>query len=144
MWIRLVWRDERHRTLLIPAALFFFGAGMLFSTGHQRRDGAVSVPRRHRWRAGRRAAKYWFRRTGVAFRQCCRKTVRGGLGLLMTLMGLLITACWLPLASHGYRIGDERFNVSLADVLPGVSLSGAIIALSRDSCAGRHAPSSPS
>ena len=52
-------------TLLIPAALFFFGADAV-STGYQRRDGAVPLPGGHRWRAGRRSAKHWFRRAGVA------------------------------------------------------------------------------
>lgn len=53
-------------TLLVPAALFFFGAGMLFPLGDQRRDGAVPLPGGHGWRAGRRSAKHWFRRAGVA------------------------------------------------------------------------------
>ncbi|GHK45714.1 hypothetical protein ECZU08_13100 [Escherichia coli] len=52
-------------TLLIPAALFFFGAGMLFPLAT---SGAMEpFPfGGHRWRAGRRSAKHWFRRAGVA------------------------------------------------------------------------------
>ena len=49
-------------TLLVPAALFFFGAGMLFP----RRDGAIPVPRRYRRGAGWRLAEYRLRRTGLA------------------------------------------------------------------------------
>jgi DHA1 family 2-module integral membrane pump EmrD-like MFS transporter len=37
---RLVWRDDVW-TLLVPAALFFFGAGHALSTGDQWRNGAV-------------------------------------------------------------------------------------------------------
>lgn len=52
-------------TLLVPAALFFFGAGMLFPLAT---SGAMAVPLPggHGWRAGRRSAKHWFRRAGVA------------------------------------------------------------------------------
>lgn len=60
------WRDVNVWTLLIPAALFFFGADAV-STGYQRRDGAVPLPGGHCWRAGRRSAKHWFRRAGVSF-----------------------------------------------------------------------------
>lgn len=53
-------------TLLVPAALFFFGAGMVVPAGHQRRDGAVPVPRRNRRGAGGRLAEYRLRRAGLA------------------------------------------------------------------------------
>lgn len=53
-------------TLLVPAALFFFGRRDAVSAGDQRRDGAVPLPGGHGWRAGRRSAKHWFRRAGVA------------------------------------------------------------------------------
>lgn len=54
-------------TLLIPAALFFFGAGMLFPLAT---SGAMEpfpfwlVPPGRWWGV----TKYWFRRAGVAFR----------------------------------------------------------------------------
>lgn len=52
-------------TLLVPAALFFFGAGMLFPLAT---SGAMEPfpSGGHGWRAGRRSAKHWFRRAGVA------------------------------------------------------------------------------
>lgn len=53
-------------TLLIPAALFFFGAGMLFPLATSGAMEPFPFPGGHRWRAGRRSAKHWFRRAGVA------------------------------------------------------------------------------
>lgn len=53
-------------TLLVPAALFFFGAGMLFPLATSGAMETVPLPGGHGWRAGRRSAKHWFRRAGVA------------------------------------------------------------------------------
>ncbi len=53
-------------TLLVPAALFFFGAGMLFPLATSGAMEPVPLPGGHGWRAGRRSAKHWFRRAGVA------------------------------------------------------------------------------
>ena len=53
-------------TLLIPAALFFFGAGMLFPLATSGAMEPFPFLAGHRWRAGRRSAKHWFRRAGVA------------------------------------------------------------------------------
>lgn len=51
-------------TLLVPAALFFFGAGMLFPLAT---SGAMEpVPRRNRRGAGGRLAEYRLRRAGLA------------------------------------------------------------------------------
>ncbi len=121
----------------------FLSVPDVISTGHQRRRArwSRSVLRRHRWRAGRRAAKYWFRRTGV-FRAMLPQNRSGSLGLLMTLMGLLIRVLRLPLASR-YRIRDRRL-MALARLFAGRFTPGAIIALLEQPRAGRHAPSSPS
>lgn len=73
-------------TLLIPAALFFFGAGMLFplATSGALVGGLQNIG------------------SGVLawLSAMLPQTGQGSLGLLMTLMGLLILACWLPLASR--------------------------------------------
>ncbi len=53
-------------TLLVPAALFFFGAGMLFPLATSGADGAVPVSRRNRRGAGGRLAEYRLRRAGLA------------------------------------------------------------------------------
>ncbi len=85
-------------TLLIPAALFFSVPGCCFHWLPAARW-SRSPSGGHRWRAGRRSAKHWFRRAGVAL--CDVAANRSGqLGLLMTLMGLLIVLCWLPLATR--------------------------------------------
>ncbi len=103
---RLVWRDECW-TLLVPAALFFFGAGMLFPLRP-----AARWSRSPSWRARLarwwRSAKHWFRRAGVALCDVAA-TGQGSLGLLMTLMGLLIVLCgcrW----RRGCRIRGSPFK----------------------------------
>ncbi len=53
-------------TLLVPAALFFFGAGMLFPLATSGAMEPFPFSGGHGWRAGRRSAKHWFRRAGVA------------------------------------------------------------------------------
>ncbi len=72
-------------TLLVPAALFFFGAGCCFRWRPAARW-SRSPSWRDGWRAGRRSAKHWFRRAGVASAML-PQTGQGSLGLLMTLMG---------------------------------------------------------
>ncbi len=129
-------------TLLIPAALFSSVPGCYFHWLPAARW-SRSVPRRHRWRAGRRAAKYWFRRTGVAFGNAAANrsgqpgTVDDPYGIADP--GVLAAAGVTDIAS-----GTDGLTFPSPGFLPGVSHSGAIIALSRGSCAGRHAPSSPS
>ena len=85
-------------TLLIPAALFFFGAGMLFPR-HQRRDGAVPFLA---GTAGALVGGLQNIGSGALARLSAMmpQTGQASLGLLMTLMGLLILLCWLPLASR--------------------------------------------
>lgn len=85
-------------TLLIPAALFFFGAGMLFPLAT---SGAMEPFRSSQ----ARQARWWaVCRTSVPARwrlsAMMPQTGQASLGLLMTLMGLLILLCWLPLASR--------------------------------------------
>ena len=74
-------------TLLIPAAVLF-GAGMLHHWLPAARW-SRSLPGGHRWRAGRRSAKYWSRR----WRRSCDVAANrwGSLGLRWPLMGLLIS-----------------------------------------------------
>ncbi len=138
---RLVWRDER-LDATHPRCAVFFGAGMLFPLAT---SGAMEPFPFLAGTAGALVGGLQNIGSGVLawLSAMLPQTGQGSLGLLMTLMGLLIrrAGCrW----RHGYRIRGRRFNVSSPGVLPGVSHSGAIIALSRDSCAGRHAPSSPS
>lgn len=53
-------------TLLVPAALFFFGAGMLFPLATSGAMEPFPVPRRNRRGAGGRLAEYRLRRAGLA------------------------------------------------------------------------------
>lgn len=62
---RLVWRDECLDAARSRRAVLFRCRDAV-SAGDQRRDGAVPLPGGHGWRAGRRSAKHWFRRAGVA------------------------------------------------------------------------------
>lgn len=91
----------------------------------------------------RRAAKYWFRRTGVAFGNvAANRSGQSGIAddpYGITDPGVLAAAGVTDIAS-----GTDGLTFPSPGFLPGVSHSGAIIALSRGSCAGRHAPSSPS
>ncbi|WP_368660574.1 hypothetical protein [Shigella flexneri] len=85
-------------TLLVPAALFFSVPGCCF-----RWRPAARWSRSPSWRARlvrwSAVCKTLFRRAGVAL--CDVAANRSGQpGLLMTLMGLLIVLCWLPLATR--------------------------------------------
>lgn len=85
-------------TLLIPAALFFFGAGMLFplaTSGAMEPFPFWRAPLA-RWSAVCKTLVPACWRRSL---RCCRKPVRAA-RLLMTLMGLLIVLCWLPLATR--------------------------------------------
>ncbi len=63
-------------TLLVPAALFFFGAGMLFPLATSGAMEPFPFLAGSGWRAGRRSAKHWFRRAGVALCDVAAKPVR--------------------------------------------------------------------
>ncbi len=86
-------------TLLIPAALFFFGAGMLFPLAT---SGAMEPFPFLAGTAGALVGGLQNIGSGVLawLSAMLPQTGQGSLGLLMTLMGLLILACWLPLASR--------------------------------------------
>lgn len=85
-------------TLLVPAALFFFGAGMLFplaTSGAMEPFRSSPEPPGRWWAACRISAPACWRLSAMM-----PQTGQGSLGLLMMLMGLLILLCWLPLASR--------------------------------------------
>ena len=84
-------------TLLIPAALFFFGAGMLFPLAT---SGAMEPFPFLAGTAGALVGGLQNIGSGVLawLSAMMPQTGQASLGLLMTLMGLLILLCWLPLA----------------------------------------------
>lgn len=86
-------------TLLIPAALFFFGAGMLFPLAT---SGAMEPFPFLAGTAGALVGGLQNIGSGVlaSLSAMLPQTGQGSLGLLMTLMGLLIVLCWLPLATR--------------------------------------------
>ncbi|KFB99865.1 multidrug resistance protein D [Trabulsiella guamensis ATCC 49490] len=86
-------------TLLIPAALFFFGAGMLFPLAT---SGAMEPFPFLAGTAGALVGGLQNIGSGVLawLSAMMPQTGQGSLGLLMLLMGLLILLCWLPLASR--------------------------------------------
>ncbi|KNC95197.1 multidrug efflux MFS transporter EmrD [Trabulsiella odontotermitis] len=86
-------------TLLIPAALFFFGAGMLFPLAT---SGAMEPFPFLAGTAGALVGGLQNIGSGVLawLSAMMPQTGQGSLGLLMMLMGLLILLCWLPLASR--------------------------------------------
>lgn len=91
-------------TLLIPAALFFFGAGMLFPLAT---SGAMEPFPFLAGTAGALVGGLQNIGSGALAWLSALLPQNGqtSLGLLMTLMGLLILVCWLPLASrfHHHR-----------------------------------------
>lgn len=93
MGIMTVW------TLLIPAALFFFGAGMLFPLAT---SGAMEPFPFLAGTAGALVGGLQNIGSGVLawLSAMLPQTGQGSIGLLMTLMGLLILLCWVPLASR--------------------------------------------
>lgn len=86
-------------TLLVPAALFFFGAGMLFPLTT---SGAMEPFPFLAGTAGALVGGLQNIGSGVLawLSAMMPQTGQGSLGLLMMLMGLLILLCWLPLASR--------------------------------------------
>ena len=86
-------------TLLVPAALFFFGAGMLFPLAT---SGAMEPFPFLAGTAGALVGGLQNIGSGVLawLSAMMPQTGQGSLGLLMMLMGLLILLCWLPLASR--------------------------------------------
>ena len=89
-------------TLLVPAALFFFGAGMLFPLAT---SGAMEPFPFLAGTAGAMVGGLQNIGSGVLawLSAMMPQTGQGSLGLLMMLMGLLILLCWLPLASRFHQ-----------------------------------------
>lgn len=106
-------------TLLVPAALFFFGAGMLFPLAT---SGAMEpfLPGGHRGRAGRRSAKHWFRRAGVAL--CDVAANRSGQpGVVDDLNGIvdravLATAGDADVASGAARLSSRHRSIVISSM----------------------------
>ena len=99
MWIPGLFGVMNVWTLLVPAALFFFGAGMLFPLAT---SGAMEP---FPFLAGTAGALVGgLQNIGSGALAWLSATLpqngQASLGLLMTLMGLLILLCWLPLASR--------------------------------------------
>ncbi|HHG8771016.1 TPA: multidrug efflux MFS transporter EmrD [Raoultella planticola] len=96
MGIMTIW------TLLAPAALFFFGAGMLFPLAT---SGAMEPFPFLAGTAGALVGGLQNIGSGVLawLSAMMPQTGQSSLGLLMMLMGLLILLCWLPLASRFSR-----------------------------------------
>ncbi|MEA1062847.1 multidrug efflux MFS transporter EmrD [Erwinia sp. HR93] len=90
-------------TLLVPAALFFFGAGMLFPLAT---SGAMEP---FPFLAGTAGALIGGLQnigsgTLASFSAALPQSGQNSLGMLMTLMGLLILVCWLPLFRREQRL----------------------------------------
>ncbi|MEG0955766.1 MAG: multidrug efflux MFS transporter EmrD, partial [Citrobacter sp.] len=99
MWIPGLLDVMNVWTLLIPAALFFFGAGMLFPLAT---SGAMEPFPFLAGTAGALVGGLQNIGSGVLawLSAMMPQTGQASLGLLMTLMGVLILVCWLPLASR--------------------------------------------
>ncbi|WP_148052061.1 multidrug efflux MFS transporter EmrD [Atlantibacter hermannii] len=84
-------------TLLLPAALFFFGAGMLFPLAT---TGAMEPFPFLAGTAGALVGGLQNIGSGLLawFSALLPQTGQGSLGMLMTAMGAVILLCWLPLA----------------------------------------------
>ena len=99
MWIPGLLGVMNVWTLLAPAALFFFGAGMLFPLAT---SGAMEPFPFLAGTAGALVGGLQNIGSGALAWLSAMLPQHGqsSLGLLMTLMGLLILLCWLPLASR--------------------------------------------
>ena len=99
MWIPGILGVMTIWTLVVPAALFFFGAGMLFPLAT---SGAMEP---FPFLAGTAGALIGGLQNmgsgGLAWLSAqLPQNSQFSLGMLMTLAGLLIVLCWLPLASR--------------------------------------------
>ncbi|MSE29880.1 multidrug efflux MFS transporter EmrD, partial [Escherichia coli] len=99
MWLPGLFGIMTVWTLLVPAALFFFGAGMLFPLAT---SGAMEPFPFLAGTAGALVGGLQNIGSGVLawLSAMMPQTGQSSLGLLMMLMGLLILLCWLPLASR--------------------------------------------
>ncbi len=107
-------------TLLVPAALFFFGAGMLFPLATSGAMEPFPFSGGHGWRAGRRSAKHWFRRAGVAL--CDVAANRSGQpGVVDDLNGIvdravLATAGDADVASGAARLSSRHRSIVISSM----------------------------
>lgn len=107
-------------TLLVPAALFFFGAGMLFPLATSGAMEPFPFPGGHGWRAGRRSTKHWFRRAGVAL--CDVAANRSGQpGVVDDLNGIvdravLATAGDADVASGAARLSSRHRSIVISSM----------------------------
>ncbi|WP_312741919.1 multidrug efflux MFS transporter EmrD [Cedecea neteri] len=92
-------------TLLVPAALFFFGAGMLFPLAT---SGAMEPFPFLAGTAGALVGGLQNIGSGVMawFSALMPQTGQYSIGMLMTAMGVLILCCWLPLAQRFQHHGE--------------------------------------
>ena len=92
-------------TLIVPAALFFFGAGMLFPLAT---SGAMEPFPFLAGTAGALVGGLQNIGSGAIawFSALLPQTGQFSLGMLMTAMGVLILFCWLPLAHKFQRHGE--------------------------------------
>lgn len=95
---RPVWRDDR-LDIADPGSVVFFGAGMLFPLAT---SGAMEPFPFLAGTAGALVGGLQNIGSGALawLSAMLPQTGQASLGLLMTLMGLLILLCWLPLASR--------------------------------------------
>ena len=99
MWLPAWFGIMNIWTLLTPAALFFFGAGMLFPLAT---SGAMEPFPFLAGTAGALVGGLQNIGSGAlaSLSAMLPQTDQGSLGMLMTLMGVLIVLCWLPLAAR--------------------------------------------
>ncbi len=105
MWLPGLFDMMNVWTLLAPAALFFFGAGMLFPLAT---SGAMEP---YPFLAGTTGALIGgLQNVGsgalASFSAMLPQNGQFSLGVLMLAMGLLILLCWLPLTHHDRRHGQ--------------------------------------
>ncbi len=107
-------------TLLVPAALFFFGAGMLFPLATSGAMEPFPFPGGHGWRAGRRSTKHWFRRAGVAISDVAANR-SGQPGVVDDLNGIvdravLATAGDADVASGAARLSAHHRSIVISSM----------------------------
>jgi DHA1 family 2-module integral membrane pump EmrD-like MFS transporter len=105
MWLPGLFDVMNVWTLLVPAAMFFFGAGMLFPLAT---SGAMEP---YPFLAGTAGALIGgLQNVGsgalASFSAVLPQDGQFSLGVLMLAMGLLILLCWLPLTHHDQRHGQ--------------------------------------
>jgi DHA1 family 2-module integral membrane pump EmrD-like MFS transporter len=105
MWLPGLFGVMNVWTLLVPAALFFFGAGMLFPLAT---SGAMEP---YPFLAGTAGALIGgLQNVGsgalASFSAVLPQDGQFSLGVLMLAMGILILLCWLPLTHHDQRHGQ--------------------------------------